>query len=162
MGQLEFQDNNAIPGMAGMAERFLQVIKQRSDENQIGLDFQPKQDRKTRELFLEAVVRFKSRFVSGYPIRIRVHAVPRGNLLHVGYSVVTDEVNRFVANINSGNALDDAMKRDLNFRPENQRELTILMDSFAQAVYVPTVQDLMAAAEAARGRQSGQGFLGSN
>ena len=60
MAELNFQDNNAIPGMAHMAEKFLQVIKQRSDENQIGLDFQPKQERKTKELFLEATIKFRS------------------------------------------------------------------------------------------------------
>lgn len=159
MADLEFQDNNAIPGMAHMAERFLQVIKQRSEENQIGLDFQPKQDRKTKELFLEATIRFRS-LVGGYPIRIRVHSTPRGNLLHVGYALITDSMSGWQASLSTGAAMEDSWRHNVNMKPENQRQLMIIMDSFAQAVYLPTVSDLVSAAEANRRPQGGSGFLG--
>lgn len=160
MAELNFQDNNAIPGMAHMAEKFLQVIKQRSDANQIGLDFQPKREKKTKEVFLEATIKFRS-IIGGYPIRVRVHSTPRGNLLHVGYSVVTDEMNAFAASINRGSAFEDVVRHNINMKPENQRQLTITMDSFAQAVYIPTVRDLMNAAEERQRPQGGSGFLGN-
>lgn len=158
---LEFHDNNAIPGMSHMATKFLQVIKQRADEAQIGIDLQPKQDRKTQEYFLEAVIKFRALLGSGYPIRLRVHATPRGSLLHVGYMVSTDEMPAFQWAISDGNKFEDAMRSGVNMKPENQRELTIIMDSFQQAVYGPTVRDLLAAAEASRRPQGGAGFLGN-
>lgn len=161
MADLDFQDNNAIPGMAHMAERFLQVIKQRSDEEQIGLDFHPRQDKQTKEIFLEATVKFRSFGGGGYPIRIRVHSTPRGKLLHVGYAVVTDSMSGWQASLGRGNALEDVRAHNVNMRPENQRQLMILLDSFAQAVYGPTVSDLINAAEANRRPQGGSGFLGN-
>ena len=167
MAELNFQDNNSIPGMAHMAQKFLEVIKNRADEAQIGLDFEPKQDRRTKELYLEAVISFRALLGRGYPIRLQVHAAPRGNervnVLNVGYSVSTDEAamsDRFASSVNWGSALEESWRSNVNLNPENQRQLQILVDTFCQLVYVPTVQDLLDAASATRPPGSDGGFLG--
>ncbi|MFR9805633.1 hypothetical protein ACL02T_25605 [Pseudonocardia sp. RS010] len=161
MAELNFQENHAIPGMAHMAMTFLQVVKTRTDEAGIGLEFQPKQDRRTKDYHLEAVIKFRGLLGSGHPIRLQVHSTPRGGMLHVGYTVATDEMPQFMVNLNAGNARENAMRQNLNLRPENQRELAITIDSFEQLVYVPTVQDLVDAAESARGAHGGAGFVGN-
>jgi len=161
MAELNFQENNAIPGMAHMAQKFLEVIKTRADQADIGLAFQPKQNRRTKEYYLEAVITFRGLLGSGYPIRLQVHSSPRGQLLNVGYQVATDESNAFAANLNWGTQLEDSMRRNRNLKPENQRELAIIIESFNQAVYVPTVRDLVDAAEAQRRPQGAGGFLGN-
>jgi len=159
MAELDFQDNNAIPDMAHMAQRFLEVVMQRTAQAQIGLIFQPKQDRRSKEYFLEAIIKFR-RLIGGYPVRLHVHASPRGSLLNVGYTVATDDGGPF-ANLTQGNAWEDSMRRAVVLRPENQRELAVIIDSFTQAVYVPTVRDLLDAAEAQRRPLGGGGFVGN-
>jgi hypothetical protein len=161
MAELDFQENNTIPGMAHMAQRFLEVIVQRAQEAQIGLDFQPKQNRRSKEFFLEAIIKFRGRLMGGYPIRLHVHSSPRGQLLNVGYVIASDDGGP-LANLTWGNSEEDLMRRRVNLRPENQRELAIIIDSFNQAVYVPTVRDLMDAAEAQRRPLGGGGFLGNS
>ena len=99
---------------------------------------------------------------SGYPIRLQVHSSPRGTLLNVGYNVAMDEANAFAANLTWGNQLEDSLRRGQNLKPENQRELAITIESFNQAVYLPTVRDLVDAAEARQRPQGTGGFLGVN
>ncbi|MFC5947923.1 hypothetical protein ACFQH9_06515 [Pseudonocardia lutea] len=161
MAEVNYQENNAIPGMAHMATTFLQVVKSRTDEAGIGLDFQAKQNRRSGDFHLEAVIKFRALLGSGHPIRLQVHSTPRGGMLHVGYTVATDEMPGFMAALSASNAAENAMRHNLNLRPENQRELAILVDSFVQAVYVPTVRDLLDAAEAAQGSRGGSGFVGN-
>jgi hypothetical protein len=163
MAELNFHDNNTIPGMGHMATKFLQVIKNRADEAQIGLSFQPKQDRRSKEVRLEAVITFKSLVGRGQPIRLQVHASPRGNMLNVGYSVTTDQdgaFDQFMGNVNWGTGLEQSMRNNINLRPDNQRELQIIVDSFSQGVYVPTVQDLLDVTQAQRRPDDSGGFLG--
>lgn len=147
---LEFEDRNDIAGMGHMAQRFLEVIKNRSDERVIGLEFQPRQNRRTKELFLEATIRFKSLMGDGNPMRIRVYSRTRGLDLHVGYTVITDEINDWQIAMWRGNALADSIRTSVTRRPDNQRKLADLMDAFVRAVYLPTIRDLESAAHAQR------------
>ncbi len=171
MADLEFQDNNAIPGMADMAQTFLQVIKDRTDQSGIGLEFKPKERR--GEIFLEARIQF-GRVLSGLPIMIRVHSTPVGTLLNVGYAVTTEgqqpglpllsglPVPSVIARGQQMDANWDDFKRSINLRPENQRQLQITIDSWVTAVYRPTINDLVSAAEAKSQPHGGQGFLGQS
>lgn len=158
MAELEFQDNNAIPGMADMAQTFLNVIKERTDQSGIDLQFKPKERRK--EIFLEARIQF-GRVLSGLPIVIRVHATPVGKLLNVGYAVTTEGQQMF-GGLTKADAGWDDFKRSINLRPENQRLLQITIDSWVTAVYQPTIMDLVSAAEARTQPRGGQGFLGQS
>jgi predicted ATP-grasp superfamily ATP-dependent carboligase len=47
MAELEFQDNHPIPGMADKAQTFLQVIKERTDQSGIDLQFHYQERRVT-------------------------------------------------------------------------------------------------------------------
>lgn len=171
MAELEFQDNNAIPGMADMAQTFLQVIKERTDKSGIDLQFKYKQRR--GEIFLEANIQF-GRILSGLPIVVRVHSTAVGQLLNVGYAVSTEgqqpglpslgvlPVPSALARAKQADADWETFRHNINMRPENQRQLQITMDSWVTAVYRPTVQDLVSAAEARSQPHGGQGFLGQS
>ena len=171
MAELEFQDNNAIPGMADKAQTFLQVIKERTDKSGIDLHFTYKERR--GEIFLEARIQF-GRVLSGLPIVVRVHSTPVGTLLNVGYAVTTEgqqpgipglsalPVPAVIARGMQADADWDDFKRSINLRPENQRQLQITIDSWVTAVYRPTINDLVSAAEAKSQPHGGQGFLGQS
>jgi hypothetical protein len=171
MAELEFQDNNTIPGMSDMAQTFLNVIKDRTDQSGIDLQFKFKERR--REIFLEATIQF-GRILSGLPIVVRIHSKPVGTLLNVGYAVTTEgqqpglppfsglPVPAVIARGKQADADWDDFKRGINLRPENQRQLQITIDSWVTAVYQPTLMDLVAAAEARSQPRGGQGFLGQS
>ncbi len=157
---LQDQFEELIPGAAQHAMAFLGVIQQRAASEGIGLDFVPqedKSDRNSRRTVMVAKIVFGGSFAKGAPIKVIVFSVPVGSSLQVGWQLTEEELSSLLMNSYYAIRMHDA-RQMRNVKPENQRKLSGMLSAFHQAVFLPTVYQLVEATEGTRG---GAGFLGA-
>jgi hypothetical protein len=147
-----------VPSAAAKAQLFLQVVRDRAAQENIGLTFTPRELRKTRQFILEAPVQLGGTFLKGAPMKVIVHADPVGSALQVGWQLTEESLNSVMAMFDSArNAHASQVMR--NLKPDNQRRLSALVTAFHRLIFLPVLQLLVEAAE--QPSRESRGFLGA-
>lgn len=149
-----------IPGAADKATLFLQVVRDRAMQEDLGLEFTPRLIKRTQQIVLEANIQLGGAFFKGAPMRIIVHADPVGSSLQVGWQLTEERLNDFALAFDGGQ-IAQARMQNRNLQPENQRRLSGLLTAFHRVVFMPVLQMLVEAMESASRPQGGSGFLGA-
>lgn len=148
--------NQVVPGAADKAALFLNVVLDKTAEEKIGLDFAAHEDRRSRQMTLQAPIQLGSALFKGMPLTMVVHADPVGrDSLQVGWQL-TEESSDMMNRSRTGTATQIAMS-NRNMRPDNQRKLDAMLHAFHELVFLPVLGLLV---DAIDGSQSGRGFLG--
>ena len=159
MADLVDHFQEVVPNAADKADMFLSVVRDRANQAGLGLNFEPKQDRKSGAFTLQAKVTFKRMMTTGKDQIIVVFAEPTGAMLSVGWQL-TQQSDNWLANFSQNVAYSEA-KRDLvNMRPENVRALNAMLVGFHNSVFMPTLHQLVEATGGAGGSAAGPGFVG--
>jgi hypothetical protein len=156
----EIQDSfdQVVPGAAGHSDTFLGVVQRRCSEAGLGLELRPmKADRRSDRVVMRGSVTFGNAWKGTRPYTLEVYADPIGPSLQVGYQLTTSEIGGMLAQTNFGSRLDYKQSKIHN-DPNTQRQLSGILQSFHQLVFLPTLQDLVDAIGVSR--PSG-GFLGA-
>lgn len=149
-----------IPGAASKAGLFLQVVQQRANQENIGLNFVPREVRKTKQMTLEAKIQFGGTFLKGAPLTVVVHADPIGSSLQVGWQLTEEQLGEFTS-LMEANRSAQVSRQLRNLKPENQRALSGILSAFHLTIFMPTLHQLVEALESANRPQGGSGFLGA-
>jgi len=162
VAELEDHYQEVVPFAADKASMFLAVIRERGNEAGLGLTFELKQDRKSKQFTLEAPIQFKRLLSSGTPQRVVVFAEPVGQMLSVGWQLTSQGISTALTSRSDRLAYSQAKMDHFNAKPENVRARQAMLVGFHQMVFQPTLHQLVEAVERTRSSgPNGAGFLGA-
>jgi hypothetical protein len=147
-----------VPRAAAKGEQFLSLVRQRCVEEGLGLDFNAVQlGRRDTRVVLRTELRFGNAWKGKRTFTLDVHADAEGNTLHVGWQLTVPVMGRILAGTALGQMNQNALARIEN-DPNTVRQINGKIEAFQQTVFLPTLEDLIAALDATP-RQNG--FLGA-
>lgn len=158
MADLVDHFQEVVPNAADKAGAFLNVVLDRANNANLGLTFEPKQDRNTKAFTVQAKVTFKRMLTTGKEQSIVVFAEPTGSLLSVGWQL-TSQADNWFSNFSENVAYSEAKRDLINQRPENVRALNAMLAGFHNTVFMPTLHQLVDATGGS-GPAPSSGFLG--
>lgn len=159
MQELEQSFDEVVPGAAAKSGMFLQVVLERAQQEDIGLNFVAKELRKTKQVVLEAPIQLGGKLLSASPMKLIVYADPIGSSLQVGWQLTEQSVHTSMLAFDSI-ASAQASRSNRNYTPEAQRKLNGILNAFHSVIFVPVLGLLVDAMQQQNQRPSG-GFLGA-
>ena len=158
----DLRDNfdEVIPGAAEKGPMFLKVVQERTTQENLGIVLKPVVVRKTQQVYLAADMQFGGMIFKGAPMKLIVHADPIGSSLQVGWQLTEEELGGIMS-LSQSNRAAQASRQIRNMRPEVQRKLSGIVKAFHVTIFLPTMQQLADAVQAASRPQGSSGFLGA-
>lgn len=157
--EIEEHFDEIIPGAADRANQFLGVVRDRCNQEGIGIELRPHEFRRSKRLVLRGHLQVGKLLRKSRPMQIEVFADPVGSSLQVGWQLTKEGAPEMLMGFNSV-ARGQMMQDKADYSPENVRQLNAILGAFHQTVFRPVLFQLTDALD--RQRQSGGGgFLGA-